>query len=139
MELDKALDEWLLGVNKLVPNLKQRQKITLAGAAVYEKELHEVTKAKHYNDDHKNTNNVNHLADSIVVSNTNIDYIRDGSSLVGFTKKGINHARVARLLNDGTKFIVGDHFVDNTRRNSRHAVLAAQYAEYRRLQKGKVF
>lgn len=136
MELDEALDQWLRKVNKLVPNLKQRQKITLAGAAVYKKELYDVTKAKHYNGNHVDTSKVEHLADSIVVSNTNIDYIVDGSSLVGFTKVGINHARVARLLNDGTKFIPGDHFIDNTRRNSRHAVLAAQYAEYQRLLKG---
>ncbi|ADG39897.1 prophage pi3 protein 19 [Leuconostoc kimchii IMSNU 11154] len=135
MELDAALDVWLNEVNNLVPNLQQRKKITLVGAEVYKRALHDVTKTKHYSGD-RDTSKVDHLADSIEVSNANIDYIVDGSSLVGFTAKGINHARIARLLNDGTKFIPADHFVDETRRNSRHAVLVAQYAEYQRLLKG---
>lgn len=136
MELDDALDQWLRNVIKLVPNVKQRQKITLVGAEVYKTRLHDITKAKHYDENHKDTSQVTHLADSIEVSGTNIDYIRDGTSLVGFTKKGINHGRIARLLNDGTKFIPGDHFVEDARRSSRQAVLAAQYAEYQRLLKG---
>ncbi|QHJ76590.1 MAG: hypothetical protein [Bacteriophage sp.] len=136
MELDDALDKWLHEVNKLIPDVKQRQKITLVGAEVYKKQLYDITKAKHYDKNHKDTSKVVHLADSIEISGTNIDYIRDGSSLVGFTKKGINHARIARLLNDGTKFIPGDHFVDEARRSSRQAVLAAQYEEYHRLLRG---
>lgn len=136
MELDDALDKWLHEVNKLIPDVKQRQKITLVGAEVYKKHLYDITKAKHYDKNHTDTSKVAHLADSIETSGTNIDYIRDGSSLVGFTKKGINHARIARLLNDGTKFIPGDHFVEDARRSSRQAVLAAQYAEYQRLLRG---
>lgn len=136
MELDDALDKWLHEVNKLIPDVKQRQKITLVGAEVYKKQLYDITKAKHYDKNHTDTSKVAHLADSIEVSGTNVDYIRDGSSLVGFTKKGINHARIARLLNDGTKFIPGDHFVEDARRSSRQAVLAAQYAEYQRLLRG---
>lgn len=136
MELDDALDKWLHEVNKLIPDVKQRQKITLVGAEVYKKQLYDITKAKHYDKNHTDTSKVAHLADSIETSGTNIDYIRDGSSLVGFTKKGINHARIARLLNDGTKFIPGDHFVEDARLSSRQAVLAAQYAEYQRLLRG---
>lgn len=136
MELDDALDKWLHEVNKLIPDVKQRQKITLVGAEVYKKQLYDITKAKHYDKNHADTSKVAHLADSIETSGTNIDYIRDGSSLVGFTKKGINHAHIARLLNDGTKFITGDHFVEDARRSSRQAVLAAQYAEYQRLLRG---
>lgn len=136
MELDDALDKWLHEVNKLIPDVKQRQKITLVGAGVYKKQLYDITKSKHYDKNHTDTSKVAHLADSIETSGTNIDYIRDGSSLVGFTKKGINHARIARLLNDGTKFIPGDHFVEDARRSSRQAVLAAQYAEYQRLLRG---
>lgn len=136
MELDVALEEWLSSVNKLVPNLEQRRKITLVGGEAYKKELQNITKSKHYDEHHHDTSKVKHLADSIELSNTNIDYIKDGTSVVGFTKKGINHARVARFLNDGTKFIPGDHFVENARRSSKNIVLAAQYAEYKRLLKG---
>lgn len=136
MELDDALDKWLHEVNKLIPDVKQRQKITLVGAEVYKKQLYDITKAKHYDKSHTDTSKVAHLADSIEISGTNIDYIRDGSSLVGFTKKGINHARIARILNDGRKGVPGDHFVEDARRSSRQAVLAAQYAEYQRLLRG---
>ena len=48
MELDDALDKWLHEVNKLIPDVKQRQKITLVGAEVYKKQLYDITKAKHY-------------------------------------------------------------------------------------------
>lgn len=136
MELDDALDKWLHEVNKLIPDVKQRQKITLVGAEVYKKQLHDIAKDKHYDKNHTDTSKVAHLADSIEVSGTNIDYIRDGSSLVGFTKKGINHARIARILNDGRKGVPGDHFVEDARRSSRQAVLAAQYAEYQRILRG---
>lgn len=136
MELDKALDEWMHNVNKLVPNVKQRQKITSVGSEVYQKRLRSVTKAKHYDESHTDTSKVAHLADSIVTSNTNIDYVRDGTSIVGFTKKGINHARIAGMLNDGTKNMPGDHFVEEARHSAKQAVLAAQHAEYQRILKG---
>lgn len=136
MELDKALDEWMHDVNKLVPNVKQRQRITFVGAEAYKKQLHDVTKSKHYDQNHTDTSKVTHLADAIVTSNTNIDYVRDGTSIVGFIKKGINHARIAGMLNDGTKYIPGDHFVEEARHSSKRAVLAAQYAEYQRILRG---
>lgn len=135
MELDEALDVWLREVNKLVPDIKNREKITRAGGEVYKLELEKVTRAKHYQEN-RDTSKIEHLADSIELSGTNIDYIRDGTTLVGFTAKGINHARIARLLNDGTKYIKGDHFVDDTRRSAHRLVLEAQYAEYQRLLKG---
>ncbi|WP_341864403.1 HK97-gp10 family putative phage morphogenesis protein [Leuconostoc citreum] len=135
MELDEALDSWFKNVNKLVPSVNDRQKITHVGAEVLKAELVHVTKLKHYQKN-RDTSKIEHLADSIEMGDTNIDYIRDGTSIVGFTNKGINHARIARFLNDGTKFMKGDHFVDDTRRNSKQLILQAQYTEYQRLLKG---
>lgn len=137
-ELDKALDSFLKDVKKLVPDINDKQKISAAGAAVYKQHLHDVTKAKHYTAN-RDTSKVKHLADSIEMDTKNIDGIVDGSALVGFTFQKINHARIARFLNDGTKFTKdesGLHFVDNARRESRHAVLAAEYEVYKRLKKG---
>ena len=74
------------------------------------------------------------MADSIIYENTDADGVDNGNSIVGFEgakDSGINHARIARFLNDGTVKIRGDHFVDNTRREATDAVFEAQRKVYR--------
>ena len=66
--------------------------------------------------------------------------IDNGNSIVGFQGKdesGINHARIARLLNDGTIKMRGDHFVDNVRRAAAPAVFEAEKKVYEAMGGGK--
>lgn len=116
----------------IVPDQAKRKAMTAAGAEVLTEALKKETRLKHYQAGRK-IGKVKHLADSITFENKDVDGIDNGNSVVGFTGKdesGINHARIARFLNDGTKYIVGDSFVDNTRRENSKAVFAAQKAIY---------
>lgn len=116
----------------VVPDLAKRKAMTKAGAEVLAENLRKETKAQHYQAGRK-IGKVKHLADSIDVDNRDVDGIDNGNSVTGFTgrdESGINHARIARFLNDGTKYIAGDSFVDRTRRSSIAEVFAAEKAIY---------
>lgn len=116
----------------VVPDLAKRKAMTKAGAEVLAENLRKETKARHYQAGRK-IGKVKHLADSIDVDNRDVDGIDNGNSVTGFTgrdESGINHARIARFLNDGTKYIAGDSFVDRTRRSSIAEVFAAEKAIY---------
>lgn len=127
------LEEFGRSTEKMVvPNQAKKKAMTAAGAKVFAEELQKTTRSKHYQAGRK-IGKVKHLADSITFENKDVDGIDNGNSVAGFTGKdesGINHARIARFLNDGTKYITGDSFVDNTRRNSSKAVFAAERAIY---------
>lgn len=116
----------------VVPDHAKKKAMTAAGAKAFTEALEKETRSKHYQAGRK-IGKVKHLADSITFENKDVDGIDNGNSVAGFTGKdesGINHARIARFLNDGTKYIAGDSFVDNTRRNSSKAVFAAERAVY---------
>ncbi|TYC50757.1 HK97 gp10 family phage protein [Weissella muntiaci] len=108
-------------------SVEDKAKITKAGAEVFKSELETVTKDKHYRE--RQTGKNPHLADSVIVQNTNIDGMKNGSSVVGWDKK---KAYVGNFIENGTKFpmytkngrkykhggevnVVGDHFVRNVR------------------------
>lgn len=130
-ELDAQLNEWFEKVKKLVPTTAERAEMTAVGAEVLKNNLISETRQKHYrNTKHRKTK---HLADSIASENKDFDGIVDGNSVVGFEKKsisGVNHARIARFLNDGTKKLVGDHFYTDTVKESEKAVFMAEKAVY---------
>lgn len=116
----------------IVPDQAKRKAMTAAGAKVLTDALTKEARSKHYQAGRK-LGKVKHLADSAAFDNKDVDGIDNGNSVVGFTGKdesGINHARIARFLNDGTKYITGDAFVDRTRRDSVAAVFAAENAVY---------
>lgn len=116
----------------VIPNQAKRKAMTAAGAAVYTEALKKTTRSRHYQAGRK-IGKVKHLADSITFENKDVDGVDDGNSVAGFTgrdESGINHARIARFLNDGTKYIIGDGFVDKTRRASVAAVFAAERKVY---------
>ena len=115
----------------VVPNLKKRKAMTKAGGEVLKERLRNETKARHYQATRK-IGKMKHLADSVAVDNKDVDGIDNGNSVVGFTmsEDGFDHARVARFLNDGTKYITGDGFVDKTRYNSSKEVFMAEKAVY---------
>lgn len=107
--------------------VEDKVEITKAGAKVFKASLEEVTKAKHYR--HRRTGDDPHLADSVIMQNTNVDGMKNGASVVGwdYTK-----SRQGHLIEEGTKFpmytakgikykkggqvaINGDHFVAGVR------------------------
>lgn len=129
MDLDEALDQWQKQVEKAAKlTAKQQEKITKAGADVLAEKLTEATKAKHPNTKGSG-GDYGHLSEDISSATGDVDGRHDGKSVAGFTKKEF----VARFLNDGTKYIRGDHFVDNARDDAKDAVFEAEAAEYKKI------
>lgn len=126
MDMDDALEEWLKQVSKAAQlSISDQEKITKAGADVYAKKLVETTKEKHP-DTKGSGGKYGHLSKDISGKKGDIDGDHNGSSTVGFGDK----AFVARFLNDGTKKIHGDHFVDNARDDAKDDVFAAEAEKY---------
>ncbi len=134
MELDKALTTWLDNVEnttRLSPS--EMSQITDAGAKVLADHLKGVTKQKHYRTRIKGQDST-HLANKVTHQATDIDGDKTGASTAGFTP---DKAYIARFLNDGTKYIKGDHFVDNARVEIKDKVIAAEAGKYQELVRRK--
>lgn len=138
-EFDEQIMDFLHQVKKLVPDKEEQQKMTKAGADVLRDRLQEETRRKHYNVEHYipkkyRGRSIKHLADSIAADDKNINGEVDGSSLVGFQgvkESGVNHARIARFLNDVTKKMRGDHFVEHVREDNADKIFGAIASKYR--------
>lgn len=65
------------------------------------------------------------MANSVGVESAGIDGVK-----VGFDAQ---HGYIARFLNDGTKHILADHFVDEVRETAKPAIFQAELAAYRGL------
>ncbi|MCI1850048.1 HK97-gp10 family putative phage morphogenesis protein [Schleiferilactobacillus harbinensis] len=129
MDMSEALAQWLKQVSKAAQlSIKDQEKITKAGADVLATKLTEDTKAKHP-DTKGDGGAYGHLSDDISSSTGDIDKEHNGKSVAGFGNK----AFVARFLNDGTKKLRGDHFVDNARDDAKNDVFAAEQAEYNKI------
>lgn len=129
MDLDEALNEWLKQVTEVARlSPSDQAKITKAGAQVFKSELESETRAKHYSS--HNDKVYGHMADSVIMKNTNGDGEKDGTSSVGFDTY---HDANARRLNNGTKKYSGDHFITNLRANAMDKVLKAESEEYQKL------
>ena len=129
MDMDDALGQWLEQVSKAAElSISDQEKITKAGADVYAEKLAETTKEKHPNT--KGTGGkYGHLSEDISGKKGDIDGDHNGSSTVGFGNK----AYIARFLNDGTKYIRADHFVDNARDDAKDDVFAAEAEKYQEI------
>lgn len=129
MDMDVALDQWLKQVSKAAQlSITDQEKITKAGADVLADKLKEAAKEKHP-DTKGNGGTYGHLSEDISSSAGDIDGDHNGKSTAGFGDKSF----VARFLNDGTKHIRADHFVDNARNDAKTAVFAAEQAEYNKI------
>lgn len=129
MDMDEALDQWLKQVSKAAQlSIKDQEKITKAGADVLSTKLQEATKGKHP-DTKGNGGKYGHLSEDIGSSTGDIDKEHNGKSVAGFGDK----AFVARFLNDGTKHIRGDHFVDNARDDAKDDVFMAEAEKYKEI------
>ncbi|CAK1233563.1 hypothetical protein LMG30234_GAICNKDF_00547 [Fructobacillus fructosus] len=100
--------------------VEEREEVTKSGADVLKKELETATRTNHFNPNRR-TDKMKHLADSYKVGQLDGD-AEDGSTAVGFEKKDVNHARIARFLNDGTVKMKGDSFYDKAVVASRSKV-----------------
>ena len=127
-DMADQLASWLKDVHKLVPDEAEQEKITEAGAKKLADNLTEVTRKKHYSS-HKDEK-YGHMADNISYQSTDIDGEHDGSSIVGWTNKF--HDMNAMWLNDGTKHIKADHFVDQNLADSQDDVFNAMLDEYKK-------
>jgi hypothetical protein len=127
-------------------SVEDKAVITKAGAEVFEAELKRVTKAKHY----RKANSDLHLADSIVMQNTNSDGMKNGNSTVGFDEK---KAYIANFIENGTKFpmynkrssrkykhggqvaVKADHFIRDLRESSdiQQRMLEAEAAAMKKI------
>lgn len=126
-DLEAQMNAWLKRVKKLNPTTQQKSMMTEAGTKILEGNLKTETQKKHYQPGRR-IDKVKHLADSV----SHDDEI-GGDKIVGYeTAKvsGINHARIARLLNDGWRKRPGDHFHDNSIRKSTPEVFVAEKKIY---------
>ncbi|GEK39319.1 phage head-tail adapter protein [Lacticaseibacillus casei] len=129
MDMDEALGQWLKQVSKAAElSISDQEKITKAGADVYAEKLAETTKEKHPSTK-GNGGKYGHLVDNIRSQKGDVDGQHNGQSLVGFHNKDY----IARFLNDGTKYIHADHFVDNARDDAKDAVFVAEAEKYREI------
>ena len=133
LSIDKALYKWIKKVkNASELSEADRLDINMAGADVFEKALRDETNAKHRSS-HKDES-FGHAADNIgkyAPKGLSKDSgVKLGSFIVGW--KNRYHAMNMLRLNDGTKKIVGDHFVTNLRQNStvRSEMLKAERERY---------
>lgn len=140
MSIDKALYNWIKKVkNASELSEADRLDINMAGADVFEKALRDETNAKHRST-HKDAA-WGHAADGIgkyAPKGANKDVgVKLGSFVVGW--KNRYHAMNMLRLNDGTKKIVGDHFVTNLRQNStvRSEMLKAERERYEEILRKK--
>ncbi|EQM54791.1 tail component protein [Lactiplantibacillus plantarum EGD-AQ4] len=127
-DMASQLENWLKDVHKLVPNEAEQEKITKAGAKKLADNLTEVTRKKHYSN-HKDEK-YGHMADNISYNSNDIDGEHDGSSIVGWTNK--YHDMNSMRLNDGTKHIKADHFVDQNLADSQDDVFNAMLEEFKK-------
>lgn len=112
-DFENMMNGYLEKVGGLVNlTIEERSEATQAGAETFKKELHDVTRSEHYNGKRK-LGDMPHLADSIISGPLQGEK-ENGDTAVGFVTKGINHARIARYLNDGTVKMKASHFVDKT-------------------------
>lgn len=136
-DLGDLMEDFGRNVEKMtVPDHATKKAMTAAGAKILTEAMKRETRAKHYQNPGKkgSKRKVKHLADSITFDNVDINNIDNGNSVVGFEGKdesGINHARIARFINDGTIKMKGDHFADNVCRATAPAVFEAVNKVYR--------
>ncbi|WP_436669736.1 HK97 gp10 family phage protein [Lactiplantibacillus plantarum] len=127
-DMADQLESWLKDVHKLVPNEAEQERITSAGAKKLAENLTEVTRKKHYSS-HRDEK-FGHMADNVSYQSTDVDGERNGSSIVGWTNK--YHDMNAMRLNDGTRFIKADYFVDKNLADSQDDVFNAMLEEFKK-------
>lgn len=138
-------DEDILGLNELIDvaggltefTVEEQEAINGAGAEVLEENLSKTIRAKHYQKNrHVSKADIKHMADSVEIGNLENEPV-NGDKAVGFTTKDASHARIFRLLSQGTKFIQGDNLYDQVTDNSAEEVQEAQVKKLKEIMDNK--
>lgn len=116
MQYEEWVKQFLAEAKSKIPDTKEQEEITKAGAEVVKDAIHEKAKQLHYSNAKDE-----HLADDIHVETGDITGKHNGKTTVGFVKKGY----IARFLNDGTKFRKGDHWYDTALKEAEPRVYEA--------------
>ena len=106
-----------------IPDVKKQNQITHSGAEVMAQEIRKAAKQHHYS----NKTEALHMADDIHVVDGDITCTINGTTTVGFYEKG----HIARFLNDGTKFIKADHWLDVALEQAKPKVISAMVKKYK--------
>lgn len=138
-------DDDFLGLNQLVEQagglvnftVEEQEAVNNAGAEVLEGKLSKAIRNKHYQKNrHVTKADIKHMADSIETGKLEGEPV-NGDRAVGFTTKDANHARIFRMLSDGTKFIEGDNLYDETVDNSADEVQKAKVKKLKEIMDSK--
>ena len=138
-------DDDFLGLNQLIEQagglvnftVEEQEAVNNAGAEVLEEKLSKAIRSKHYQKNrHVTKADIKHMADSVETGKLEGEPV-NGDRAVGFTSKDANHARVFRLLSDGTKFIEGDNLYDETVDNSADEVQKAKVKKLKEIMDSK--
>lgn len=127
MKFEDFANQFLADAKKKIPNSQQQEQITQAGAEVLKKEVHDAAMQHH----HSNNLDDTHMADDIHIVSGDITGEHNGASTVGFAKKG----HIARFLNDGTKYIKGDHWFDVAVEKAKPDIIAVMEKEFKEVTK----
>lgn len=128
------MDEDILGLQELLDlaggitefTIEEREQANQAGVDVLGEALQKATKGRHYDENRQvSKSDIKHLADSFVTGTVE-GSAPNGDRAVGFATDDANHARIARFLNDGTKYIQGDSFIDEATANNEDKAMDAQ-------------
>lgn len=106
-----------------IPDVDKQSQITHAGAEVLADEIKKAAKQHHYTDSKVTV----HMADDIHIADGDITGAKNGTTTVGFYTKG----HIARFLNDGTKFIKADHWLDVALEQAKPKVISAMVKKYK--------
>ena len=136
LDLSDGLKQWLDSVEKSTAKMNSADKYQIedAGAEIFMQHLREVTNAKHRST--HNDGKYGHAADNISMAHDKAGsgYFADSDHVrVGWKKR--YHAMNMMFVNDGTKSIVGDHFVTNLRedRAVQSEMLNAEKREFNKI------
>lgn len=133
-DMSDLLDSVYNEIEKSVKlNIEEKYKITNAGAKVLKKEIEQSIIANKHVRIGKSSGEYTHLKDSVETSKKDEMGMKVGSTRVGFDAQ---HAHIARFINDGTKHIQGDHFLDNARLDAKSSVADAMKKAYKGLNNG---
>lgn len=133
--LDDVLSKWMKQIQNQTTGMTLADKtaISEAGGKIFMDALRKETKAKHYSN--KKDPKWGHMADHISImldgkSRRSVNTDFNGGVIVGWDSR--YHAMNVMRLNDGTKAIVGDHFLTNLRNNNelRSKILEAEKSKY---------
>lgn len=138
-DLETQMNKWLGKIGGLANlTIEEREEANKAAAEVLKESI---VKASPRNDKRKD-GELKHLADSVVIGKLQ-GTRSDGNIAVGYATKpldNVNHARIARFLNDGTSTVPNPkslHFYDRALADSKEDVFKARNDKLAEIQERK--